>query len=149
MTSLHTLLREQRGRYVWGVRAGDESLLSWQVGDPHLHLEPGRTPEGFERRWAELRGRWQVAVLDGRARLGGPLGDLELTAEGEDHEDADEHLEFLAGQALVDFDLEPTRLVLRFDLGCELEISGEYALVRASAGDDRVAEWAAGSGAPR
>ena len=143
MTSVHTLLRQQRGRYLWGVRLRDESLLSWQVGDPHLHLEPGRTVEGFECRFAAVGGRWQVAVLDGSVLLRTPLGVLDLRPDGDFDQVADEagpHLGYLQGQALVAAEIQPTRILLRFDLETELELSGEHALLRVSRGD-QTAEW--------
>lgn len=150
------LLREQRGRYVWGVRAGDESLLSWQVGDPRVHLAPGRTVEGLECRHVELRGRWQVAILDGEVRMKSPLGEMELSANlepapGQMELSADvepalgqqgwAQLRYLEGQALVRADHDAGCVRLFFDLETELELSGPRALLSVARGDE-ARQWA-------
>ncbi len=140
MTKVHEILRAQRGRYLWGVTIGEGALLSWQVGDPHLHVALDRGRDGLERRSAEPKGRWQVAILDGEVTLATPVGTLELSGSEALPEDGDEVLAHFEGQALVGCEVGD-ELILRFDLESELSVSGPHALVRV-VGPEGEAEWA-------
>ncbi len=139
MTNLHTILRAQRGRYLWGVAIGEGSLLSWHVGEPHLHVEMARAADGLERRIAEPRGRWQVEVLDGEVQLQTAVGAATLGSDLEPPEGAGSLLEHLEGQALVTCELGDA-LTLRFDLEAELVVGGSRAWVR-SVGPEGEGEW--------
>jgi hypothetical protein len=139
VTKMHEILNAQRGRYLWGVTIGEGSLLSWQVGEPHLHLAMDRTWDGLERRSAEPRGRWQVAILDGEVALTTPAGELTLSGTEEPLADAGEVLALFEGQALVGCEIGG-ELTLRFDLESELVVRGPHALVRV-VGPEGEAEW--------
>ncbi|MBO6937001.1 MAG: hypothetical protein JJ863_18665 [Deltaproteobacteria bacterium] len=139
MVPLQTILRAQRGRYLWGLRVGEGSLLSWQVGDAHLHVEMGRSVDGLDQRFAEPRGKWQVEVLDGEVLLKTPAGSGTIRAEEAPSEELEELLELLEGQALVSCELGES-LALRFDLEAELVVSGARAWVR-SVGPEGEGEW--------
>lgn len=136
---MHEILRAQRGRYLWGVTIGEGSLLSWQVGEPHLHVAMDRTREGLESRSAEPKGRWQVAVLDGDVALSTPAGILTLSGAEALPEEGDELLGLFEGQALVASEIGEA-LTLRFDLESELRVSGPHALVRV-VGPEGEVEW--------
>lgn len=139
MTRLETILRAQRGRYLWGVRSGEGSLLSWHVGDPHLHVEMGRTPDGVDQRFAEARGHWQVEILDGQLRIATPVGAATLDGDAAAPESVGALLAHFEGQALVSFELGEA-LALRFDLEAEFVLGGRRAWVRVS-GPEGEAEW--------
>jgi len=139
VTKVREILRAQRGRYLWGVTIGEGSLLSWQVGEPHLHVAMDRTGHGFESRSAEPKGRWQVAILDGEVTLATPAGILALSGAEELPEETDERLGLFEGQALVGCEVGD-ELVLRFDLDGELRVSGPHALARV-VGPEGEAEW--------
>jgi len=101
-------LRKLRGRYCWGVRAGDHALLTLELGPPMLEVV--ESPEGRE---VTARGRAQLAIVEA----------FELEVDGRRYdarsEDLDEGLARLSGQALM----VVAEGELRFDLGAVLRFA--------------------------
>lgn len=128
-----------RGRYVWGVRTGAESLLSFEVGEPRLEVHEHLDGRGEPRREVTACGRYRFALVDCR---------FELALDGETLA-TDEHGDGtvaragqrLSGQALEGVSLEGDVLRLSFDLGGSLRVwrhpqSEAGAVVWELVGDD-------------
>ena len=127
-------LRATRGRYVWGVRTGDGALLSWEAGEPSLHVEMARSDAGVEVRTVRPRGRWQVAILEGDIQLTAGGYRIDLGTDPRKRE----ALDCFEGQALIGFAFHAGALTLRFDLDAVIEVSQPRLAV---ADGERVVEW--------
>ncbi len=109
-----------RGRYVWGVRAGQEAVLTLESGEPRLEVNEQRDRLGEFVREVVPRGRHHLALFDCR---------FELACHGET-EATDEHGRSavsaaggrLSGQALERVSWRRGVLRLDFDLGASLRV---------------------------
>ncbi|MCB9599389.1 MAG: hypothetical protein H6721_14370 [Sandaracinus sp.] len=109
-----------KGRYVWGVRVGAESLLSFEGGEPRLEVNEHHDVHGELRREVLPRGGHRFVVFDARFELGFH-GETAATDEDGPGTLARAAAE-LSGQALERVGLEKGALRLEFDLGAQLRV---------------------------
>ncbi|MEM9067405.1 MAG: hypothetical protein AAGE52_02835 [Myxococcota bacterium] len=114
--NLATLFDPVRGRYGWGVRIGEGSLLRIELGPPTLEVDEAFV-EGAHHRSVTVRGRWQLALLECSFSLMTAIGEVH---EGSERDALFEAAEHLSGQALLDVIDEDPATRFTFDLGAEL-----------------------------
>lgn len=127
-------VREPRGRYCWQVSVGGGSLLSLELGAPHLEVVEGRRG-GRPYRDVSVRGTWQLTLHECAFVLG--AGEREVT-EADDLEELRAAARELDGQALLEVVVEGPATRFVFDLGAELRVEPLPEL------GDEALQWALG-----
>jgi hypothetical protein len=114
---LDDFIRPMIGLPAWGVKKGYGSFVTFEFGEPKLHVHERRLESGRLRRYAFVEGRWHVWIYCCHWRI---FQDGEALAWSEDADDLiGRAAAELDGQALVRVEADPEtgRSSFTFDLG--------------------------------